>query len=214
MIEDLLGSPVVTAELFGDSVAVLYPEEAAAIEHAVDKRRREFTSVRVCARRALARLGRPPVPLVPGTDGAPAWPSGIVGSMTHCDGYRACAVARTETVASLGIDAEPHLPLPAGVQEAVTLPEEREHLARLAARFPGTAWDRLLFSAKESVYKTWYPLTGRPLGFEEARVEFDPDGTFTARILVEAPVGEFTGRWLTGETHLLTAIVHPRPATD
>ncbi|MCX5209932.1 4'-phosphopantetheinyl transferase superfamily protein [Kitasatospora sp. NBC_00240] len=213
MIEDLLRSPVVTAELFGDSVAVLYPEEAAAIEHAVDKRRREFTSVRVCARRALARLGRPPVPLVPGADGAPGWPPGIVGSMTHCDGYRACAVAKAEAVASLGIDAEPHLPLPSGVEEAVTLPAERAHLARLAARFPRTAWDRLLFSAKESVYKTWYPLTGRPLGFEEARVEFEPDGTFTARLLVPAPVDAFAGRWLAGETHLLTAVVHPRPAT-
>ncbi|MFC9324577.1 4'-phosphopantetheinyl transferase [Kitasatospora sp. NPDC057015] len=214
MIEDLLNGPVMTAELFGDSVAVLYPEEAAVIEHAVDKRRREFTSVRVCARRALARLGRPPVPLVPGAGGAPGWPPGIVGSMTHCDGYRACAVARSDAVASLGIDAEPHLPLPAGVEEAVTGASERAHLARLARRFPATAWDRLLFSAKESVYKTWYPLTGRRLEFEEAEVEFEPDGGFTARILVPAPVGEFTGRWLTGESHLLTAIVHPRPAAD
>ncbi len=43
---------------------------------------------------------------------------------------------------------------------------------------PGPSWDRLLFSAKESVYKAWFPLTGRWLGFEEAAITINPaDGT-------------------------------------
>jgi 4'-phosphopantetheinyl transferase EntD len=71
VIERLLPQEAVAEELFGDSVAILYPEEAASIADAEEPRRREFTSVRVCARRALARLGRPPAPLVPGEHGAP-----------------------------------------------------------------------------------------------------------------------------------------------
>jgi 4'-phosphopantetheinyl transferase EntD len=91
-------------------------------------------------------------------------------------------------------------------------------LTTLAAEAPGTCWDRLLFSAKESVYKTWFPLTQRWLGFEEAEISVDPEnGTFSARLLVPGPVlddrqvTEFSGRWLARSGLVLTAIaVLPR----
>lgn len=210
MIERLLPATVMASELFGDSVTVLFPEEEASIADAVPARRREFTSVRVCARRSLARLGRDPAPVVPGPDGAPGWPDGLVGSMTHCLGYRAAALARSDEVTALGIDAEPHLPLPPGVEEAVTLPAEVRHLAEIRSAYPLFGWNRLLLSAKESLYKAWYPLAGQRLGFEDATVELDPDGTFTARVLAPSPTAvgpAFTGRRLAGSAHLLTAVV-------
>jgi len=40
-------------------------------------------------------------------------------------------VARAGEVASIGIDAEPHEALPAGILERVTVPPERAHLAGL-----------------------------------------------------------------------------------
>jgi 4'-phosphopantetheinyl transferase superfamily len=68
---------------------------------------------------------------------------------------------------------------PRGVLEAISLPPERAMIARLAAAVPGTCWDRLLFSAKESVYKAWFPLTRLWLEFSEAEVVIDPvAGTF------------------------------------
>jgi 4'-phosphopantetheinyl transferase EntD len=237
LIERILPPAAVAAELFGDEPADLFPEEEQAIARAVGKRRREFTSVRVCARRALATLGQPPAPLVPGERGAPRWPGGITGSMTHCDGYRGCVLARTADFASIGLDAEPNGAVPDGVEQAIALPAEREHIAGLARRSPGVCWDRLLFSAKESVYKAWYPLTGRWLGFEDARIEFTTDddegagvdngrrasfrpgeqrpeeqGTFTARILIPAPVAGFSGRWLCAGGHVFTLIGHPAAA--
>lgn len=214
MIEDLLPG-VAAAETFQDLPEPLYPEEEAAIGRAVAKRRDEFRTVRACARRALGDLGIVRPPMVPGTRGAPTWPAGIVGSMTHCAGYRAAAVARGVEVASLGIDAEPALPLPDGVLEAVALPAELTDLEALARERPGIAWDRLLFSAKESVYKTWYPLTGRWLGFEGARVRLDPGGTFTATLLVPGPVVDgrqvcrFPGRWVCARGLVLSAILLP-----
>ena len=224
MIEELLPESVVAVEMLGDEAvreAPLYPEEAALVARAVPKRRREFSAVRACARSAMEKLGVEPQPVVSGERGAPRWPDGLIGSMTHCEGYCAAALARARDLASLGIDAEPHAALPEGVGESVLLPSERERLARLAAERPGVHWDRLLFSAKESVYKAWFPLTGRWLDFMEADIELvpapgaRPHGTLRARLLVPGPqVGAerlqlFEGRWSVRHSMLTSAVVVP-----
>ncbi|WP_043266747.1 4'-phosphopantetheinyl transferase superfamily protein [Streptomyces sp. CT34] len=218
MIEKLLPAPISAAESFHDDpVEEMYPEERALVANAVPHRRREFGTVRNCARRALAAFGVAPAPVLPGPGRAPRWPDGVVGAMTHCTGYRAAAVARAADFRALGLDAEPNEPIgDPGVLGLVSLPEERAQISRLATHQPEISWDRLVFSAKESVYKAWYPLTGRWLGFEDARLTLDPsDATFTARLLVPGPVvdgrqlAEFTGRWLIGAGLVLTAVTVP-----
>lgn len=212
MIERILPAPVVATEAFGDDpAAVLFPEEDALVARAVASRQREFATARTCARTALAKLGVPPVPVLSGPRGAPRWPAGVAGSITHCDGYRAAAVAHTRDVRSLGIDAEPDEPLPDdGMLDLIASETERVRLADLAAAAPGTCWDRLLFCAKESVYKTWFPLAQRWLGFESADVVFDPDArSFTAQVLVPGPFSSLNGRWLSSQGLLVTAIVLP-----
>jgi 4'-phosphopantetheinyl transferase EntD len=214
MIEQILPAGAACAEAFTDPPGVvLFPEEQALVAGAAVKRRLEFTTARHCARRALDALGVPAAPLLPGERGAPRWPDGVVGSITHCPGYRAAAVARASQLLALGLDAEPDAPLPDGVLPRVTIPSERARLRALTAAAPGTSWDRLLFSAKEATYKAWYPLTGRWLGFEDADVTVDPaGGTFQVRLLVPGPVVDgtpltaFRGRWL-AEGGLLVAVV-------
>jgi 4'-phosphopantetheinyl transferase EntD len=214
VIEEILLPAVAAAEEFGDRPdAVLFPEEEAVIGRAVEKRRREFTTGRACARAALARLGQPPVAILPGERGSPGWPPGIVGSITHCAGYRAAAVARASQVLAIGLDAEPDRPLPGGVLDVVSLAAERASLADLARSAPGPNWDRMLFCAKESVYKAWFPLTGRWLGFQQAHITLDPAaGAFTARLLVPGPevdgreLTAFDGRWLARDGLIITAI--------
>jgi 4'-phosphopantetheinyl transferase EntD len=213
LIGRILPSGVAAAEVFDDAAeASLFPEETAVIAEAVDKRRREFASGRLCARRALAELGMPDVPVPRGVRGAPRWPPGVVGSITHCAGYRAAAVAPADHVVAIGIDAEPCETLPSGVLDAVSLPAERTRLRGLSERAPGH-WDRLLFSAKESVYKAWFPLTGRWLGFEDADVTIDPDGgVFVAQLLVpgprlpDGPLTCMAGRWVVHDGVVATAI--------
>ncbi len=217
MIEAILPDCVASAEAFDDPPGThLFPEEEALLARAVDKRRREFTTARLCARRALAALGVAPVPILPDDKGAPAWPAGVVGTITHTAAYRAAAVAKAADLASVGVDAEPHDALPAGVERAIARPTEVVHLADLARAAPGPHWDRLLFCAKEATYKAWFPLARRWLGFEDAEVTLDPAGTFTSRLLVPGPVvsGEpltgFRGRWLVADGLIVTAITVPR----
>jgi 4'-phosphopantetheinyl transferase EntD len=220
MIERILPSRVAAAEAFEDDAdadAELYPEERVFIARAAESRRKEFATARGCARAALARLGRPPVAVLPGPGGAPQWPEDVTGSITHCAGYRAAAVGLTRYFASVGVDAEPNEALPDhGMLELIALSEERARLADLADREPGICWDRLLFCAKESVYKAWFPLARCWLGFESADIVIDPDGgTFTTRLLVAGPLvsGEpltqLGGRWLADKGLVVTAVVVP-----
>jgi 4'-phosphopantetheinyl transferase EntD len=238
VIEELLPQSVVAVEAHDedgvdgtdgvDAVggATLFPEEEAVVARAVPKRRREFTAVRGCARRAMEKLGVPAQAILPGERGAPTWPEGLLGSMTHCEGYCAAALVRAADLASLGIDAEPHRPLPEGVQDAIALPTEEARLRRLAADRPEVHWDRLLFSAKESVYKAWFPLTGKWLDFAEADIEVSTgsgagaeSGVFRAELLVPGPVvggrriGVFDGRWIVRRGLVATAVSVPFPLT-
>ena len=222
MIADILPAEVIAVEAFDDPPGVvLFPEEEAVLARAVPKRRREFTTARGCARAALAGLGLPPAPLVPGPRGAPQWPAGVVGSITHCDGYRAAAVARQQDVVTLGLDAEPAGPLPDKVIGIAASPDEQAWVRELGLARPDVCWDRLLFCIKESVYKAWYPLAQRWLDFKEAAVTVDPDaGTFAAALLIPGPmVGDrelsgFTGRWMISGGLVLTAIALPASSQD
>jgi 4'-phosphopantetheinyl transferase EntD len=207
---------LVYAEVYDDPPELVpLPEEEPLIAKSVDKRRNEFITVRHCARVALGQLGFPPVPILKGDKGEPCWPDGVVGSLTHTQGYRGAVVGRAASVRSVGIDAEPHGVLPDGVLGAISLPAERHEISGLPG---GLHWDRILFCAKEATYKAWFPLTERWLGFEDAHITFDVDpsgvaGTFVSRILIDPaarsgpPLNELAGRWSVGGGLALTAIV-------
>jgi 4'-phosphopantetheinyl transferase EntD len=217
VIERILPAAVVAVDTREDLLDIeLFPAERAALGHAVEKRRREFVTARACAREALERLGLPPSPISAGERGQPLWPAGVVGSITHCAGYRACALASAQQLSGVGIDAEPHQPLPTGVLETIALAEERAMLAELTRSHPAVNWDRLLFCAKETVYKVWFPIAECWLGFEDATIVVDLDAhTFHARLLKPWPPAGATfprvlqGRWLVCEGLVLTAIALP-----
>ncbi|MBJ8344969.1 4'-phosphopantetheinyl transferase superfamily protein [Antrihabitans sp. YC2-6] len=202
------------AELFTDPPGLKpHPLEESMISRAVEKRRREFIGARHCAREAMAKLGVEPGPVLRGDRNVPVWPRGLVGSLTHCEGYRGAALGYSMQFRSVGIDAEPHGPLPEGVLDHVSLPEERTWLAAQGGEIH---WDRLLFCAKEATYKAWFPLTGRWLGFEDAHITFTADGvtgTFHSELLISGevtdggtPLRTFDGRWLMSDGLVLTTI--------
>jgi 4'-phosphopantetheinyl transferase EntD len=214
-VAELAGN-LTSAELYSDPPGLApMPEEEPLIARSVAKRRNEFITVRYCARLALGELGVPPVPILKGDKGEPCWPDGVVGSLTHCAGYRGAVVGRDAALRSVGVDAEPHDVLPDGVLDAISLPAERGEIAALPA---GVHWDRILFCAKEATYKAWFPLTKRWLGFEDAHITFGVDGsgsagTFESVILIDGatlsgpPLMSLAGRWSVEQDLVLTAIV-------
>jgi 4'-phosphopantetheinyl transferase EntD len=207
MIERLLPSAVASEAAREDTpAAALFPEEAVLVRGATEGRRREFATARYCARAALARLGIAAAPILRGAKHEPLWPEGVVGSITHCRGYRAAAVALTENMMTVGIDAEPDAALPDGVDRRILRDQERQWLAGAP---PGIPWDRVVFSAKEAIYKAWFPVARSWLGFEDAIVRIDPEGgLFDARFLIDCPppFRQFTGRFLVADGLVLTAV--------
>jgi 4'-phosphopantetheinyl transferase EntD len=215
LIGDILPPTVAVAEATGTEPEAgpgLFPAEEAVVRTAGPERQAEFRAGRRCARAALARLGLPATPVLPGRAGQPQWPAGVTGSITHCAGYRACAVALAADVAAIGIDAEPDAGLPPGLIESLATRTERAWIARQAAAVPAVCWDRLLFSAKEAVVKLWYPLTGQGLGLGQAVVFPGTAGTFGVHVTGPglAPgdrgAARLTGRWLARDGLIVTAV--------
>ena len=187
----------------------LHPQEAEPIRHAVAKRRDEFTLGRLCARDALARLGIRNFPLLMGPNREPRWPPGVAGSITHCEGFCGVAVARAP-IRAIGIDAETRAPLPAEIVQLVFTPDERRRLTGyLHPEAP-----KLIFSAKESVYKCQFPLIALPLDFAEVEILLNEEaGEFVAEIHahIKTPpdLRVLRGRFAIGADHVYTAVVLP-----
>jgi 4'-phosphopantetheinyl transferase EntD len=135
----------------GDEHALM-PEEAAAFAASVVTVRRASGAARIAARRLLAKLGITGWALPKGQGGAPVWPPDIVGSMSHDSRVAVAAIARRCNFTALGIDIEPAEALPSDLLDLVATPQER------AAIGEDPYQGRLLFAAKEAVYKAVYPL--------------------------------------------------------
>jgi len=135
----------------GDEDALL-PEEAAAFAKSVLKVRRASGAARIVARELLAKIGLPRCALPKGSGGAPVWPNGIVGSMSHDSRIAVVAIAMGHDFSALGIDIEPAEALPPGLLDMVATPQERSRINE------DPYGGRLLFAAKEAVYKAVYPL--------------------------------------------------------
>jgi len=151
--------------------AGLFPREALAIAKAVQSRREQFTAGRLLARRALVELGHAPVELESGADRVPAWPAGVVGSITHTHGWCAVAVARATDFEALGADVEAATPLDRALWERICRPEERTFLAARAPERAGLL-AKAIFSAKESAYKALYPQIRTFLDFQGMQISF------------------------------------------
>ena len=137
----------------GDEFALL-PDEFGAFANSVIKVRRASGAVRLVARELLTKLGHPEAPIPRSPSGAPIWPKGIVGSLTHDAQVAAAAIAKKRDYYGMGIDVEPTEAVDLDIYDMVVTNAER----RMARDVP--YYGRLLFAIKEAVYKTVYPLDG------------------------------------------------------
>ncbi|MES9969402.1 MAG: 4'-phosphopantetheinyl transferase superfamily protein [Candidatus Thiodiazotropha sp.] len=184
----------------------LCAEEEQLIEGSVAKRQREFRAGRHAAHTALRQLDAPNGPLLRGEKRQPIWPNGYIGSISHCNDNCIAACAIAGEIAGLGIDVEPLEPLKPGIARYIDTDEEKAFMQRHKDLPP-----RLIFSAKESLYKCYYPLVERFFGFQSVTLDIDISRQrFQFRpsreCRIEFPQNlHFHGRYLMTQTHLFTS---------
>ena len=162
----------------------LLAEEALHVERVHEKRYRQFASGRHFARAATTRLAGLAAPIPRGDSGAPIWPQGLIGSISHSETVAAATVCNG-TLRGIGIDVEDAQRLdkskPRLLQKLFT---ERERARTWADPREGT----LMFSGKEAAYKAIHPIEGKYIGLLEVEVEVDwQRRTFRIRYLGDHP---------------------------
>jgi 4'-phosphopantetheinyl transferase EntD len=183
-----------------------YPDEARTIIRAVPKRKREFVSGRACARAALAGLGCRAQSIAAGPDRAPIWPDGYVGSISHTSSLCLAVAGRSSDFLSIGVDLEPNTPLDLAVARSIlSVAEWRDIESDL-----GLA--KMVFVAKEAVYKAYYPLTKTFLHFTDVSIRVSQDrNSLTAWLrhpTKPLPGGQrvFSGRFLLSADHCFALV--------
>jgi len=191
----------------------LLPGEQEVTALMVPKRLAEFRLGRCCAREALARLGRPAQAVPVGPRRAPVWPPGMTGSIAHHEGIAAAVAAPLSRIASVGIDIEAAAPVEPELARLIALPGERPD----SGLIPSGLALRLVFSAKEAVFKCLWPHLRRYIDFTDVRVTFDENtGRFTVAA-TEAPARQtlcrrIDGRYAITAGYILTAAaISPAP---
>lgn len=173
----------IIASLFPNKVAVatsreegvlekLYKEEQSLISHAIDKRQKDFTAGRLCAKSALAELGVEHFPILMDSKGAPVWPLGVAGSISHAKACCAAVVSIVQKGESIGLDIEEVSRIKESVWDYAFGPIEIEWLKDHSEQSQKFA--SVMFAAKEAFYKAQYPLTHHWLGFKDVVVSVDP----------------------------------------
>jgi len=173
----------------------VFPGESIA---AVPSRLREFAAGRAALRAAMADLGLPSIAIPMNPDRSPALPPGLAASITHT--ATVCLAAAMTARRGLGIDIEPDMPLPPDLIDTILTPAEHGSAAEA----------RLIFSAKEAVYKAQHPVSRTLFGFDAIAITLEP-GTFSAifqHSIPGFPAGtRLAGRWTRADNHILTAVV-------
>ena len=158
----------------------LSPSERRSLPGAGALRLREFAAGRWHAKRALAALGFDAVDLPRRSDGAPAWPAGVVGSLAHAwhreRVHVIAVVARDDAVVALGVDLEPPGPIEPRAWPALLSRGQLDKVLALRVAQRGDAV-RALWCAKEAVSKS----DGVTRELREIEIAMDPDsGRFEA----------------------------------
>lgn len=173
LVARLLVPGLFGAEIWDEGQPVpIHPQEEVQVAGSSEKRRRDFALGRACARAALAGLGLEEAVIARSDHGAPVWPPGIAGSITHTDGYAAALAGKG--FAGIGIDAEHAGAVGRDLWPRLFSSAEQQQLAAHAEPLLAAT---LLFSAKEASYKAWAQKGA--MTFRDIEIALG-DGTFHA----------------------------------
>jgi 4'-phosphopantetheinyl transferase EntD len=208
-----LFSPEVMVQVASSDMwkGTLYLDEEVLIKTANLTRKREFTAGRLCARKGLEQLGVKNFPVLIGENREPLWPPGIIGSIAHCKNFCAAVVVRIGALIGIGLDVEPLEPMTDDVLGLICTPDEKEWLLS-ASDNNRLLWAKLIFCAKESAFKCYFPLSQTYLDFQDVEVSINPDNkNFSVSLLVPPPstltdIRTLNGRYESNEHYVYTGV--------
>ncbi len=148
-----------------------------------EKRRNEFLTGRYCAHRAFREMGFPNLPILKNRDRSPAWPFGIIGSISHGAELAAALVRKPHShILGIGIDIEDlSREIRTNITDYILTPWEVNRWIK--DRKEVTLETRIIFSIKESIYKCFQPIDKITLGFHDAEITSINQQSFQARLL-------------------------------
>jgi len=205
-------SIVVAKAWMGETPAL--PGEEIHIAKAVEKRKREFRAGRHCAHSAVNTLlnsninDQVPIKVAPSRKAC--WPAGVVGSISHSGTHCSAIVANASKYLSIGHDVEKARELESNIHKMICTTTELAFIAENnTSNLPLTT---IIFSAKESIHKTYSPLNGHMLDFLDAEVELDLEKRcFKARIInpeqnPKIPIPFLDGAFAVSDGYIYTGI--------
>lgn len=193
-----------------------------SLTKAAPKRRREFLAGRYCAYQALQDLTGVGSIVERHTDGAPCWPKGCVGSISHSDRWAGALVAYQANYLALGFDIEPILNPTQGAKLAAYLltPQEKSRLRHVStAQFSFMV--TLVFSLKESLFKALYLLVKKRFYFEDAELISWCSHSQTAHLRLLSTLSEewrygqeIAGQYCCVDRQIMSLIALPNPSSE
>lgn len=165
-----------TVPVTAAGIHTLLPAERSTLSpRAAQKRIQEFAAGRSAAHTALIQAGYTgQQPILVGPARMPLWPAGFTGSITHTTTLAAACVASSNSVKVLGLDIEE-------IQKDFDLRiQERIASSAELTSFPGGLYSEtvktlLIFSAKETIYKAYYPLVNQYFGYDTVVLKYRPE---------------------------------------
>ena len=155
-------------------------EFPAQLHKAVIKRKSEYLAGRYAAKLALSAEELDKVQVGTGMQREPLWPEGVVGSLSHCKNMAACCVFRPSEQIGLGVGIDIESPIDRDtvdqIQDQVLSPEEALLVFSNCSKEQVAKRFTQVFSAKESLYKSLFPLVNTFFDCKEAVVvDIDDD---------------------------------------
>ncbi len=183
----------------------------ATLKTAVAKRKAEYLAGRWCARTGLQGFGVTGIPGV-NEDRSPRWPEGMIGSITHSHGIAEVLVANAGLWLTVGLETEQWVnPERASRLEKELFTDYERQQLNLMTPLQRANRLTLIFSAKESLFKALYPLTGKRFYFHDAERRKPDRLTLLRTLNADWPKGtEIPFRWRERQHGVLSWIALPR----
>ncbi|MCG7498647.1 4'-phosphopantetheinyl transferase superfamily protein [Vibrio sp. Of7-15] len=141
------------------------------IQNSTTLRQAEFFAGRLASNLCIRKLGiKVPSEIKMDKLGAPIWPNGYRGSISHTSAYAAALISRSPNIQFVGIDIEELMPDIQACRVSKYVANEIE-LSILSASLESYS-ERVTcaFSTKEAIFKALYPYIERHFGFDSARI--------------------------------------------